>query len=254
VTHKILAIDVETSPALSYHWGMRNQDFGLEQIKEPPRMLCFAARWQNQKRCMFYSEWTTGHEEMVRALYRLLDKADTVLHYNGATFDLPWCRTEIINTVGYPPSPVAQIDLWQQTRQFRLISHKFEHVLTHLLKIEGKMAHTGFRLWRDVLDGDEKAQRLMRLYNMRDVDALWDAYDPLLPWLKLPNANLFVKTDDSPPVCPNCGRSTLRRRGVVRTQMSTFHRLWCNPEIGGCGKWSRENKRIDGATVVGVSA
>ena len=251
---RIVSIDIETAPAHARVWRTGQQFVSLDQIVQPPQMLCYAARFRDRKRTEFYSEWGDGREEMVRQVHRILDEADAVLHYNGKRFDVPWLRTEMQLLGLTPPSPFAQIDLYQQTKQFYLVSHKLQHVSTHLAKVEGKISTGGFGLWTAVEAGDPAAQRLMRRYNIRDVDVLWEVYDALEPWLKLPNANLYVKTADGRPVCVGCGKlEALQRRGVERLRTGSYRRLWCNPQVGGCGKWSREVHRLDGASVVEVS-
>lgn len=251
MTQSIAAIDVETKPAKVYTWSLYKPIIGLEQIVEEPSIICFAAKFNNKKTTEFYSDFHHGHEEMVRQLHRILDEADAVLHFNGKTFDIPWINTEIIKAGLTPPSPYKQIDLYQQTKKFRLLSHKLQHVSTHLLGLEGKVQHSGFSLWKRCMEGDEKAWALMRRYNKQDVDLLWEAFEPLLPWLKLPNANLF--TDPDRPVCVNCGRDSLQSRGVERTALSTYRRYWCNPNVGGCGAWSRGNVRLAGAERTAVA-
>lgn len=239
---RIAAIDIETAPATAYVWRTGQQFVGLEQITEPSRMICFAARFNDRKRTEFYSEWDDGHQGMVEQARRILDEADVILHFNGKRFDDPWLRAEIKMAGLLPPSPYKQIDLYQQTKQFRLDSHKLQHVLTHLLKLEGKVQHSGFNLWRKVLDGDEKARRLFKRYNIRDVDALWEAFEELKPWLKLPNANLYAPGTDR--VCPKCGKEALQSRGYYHLATGTYPRWWCDPAKGGCGGWSRGTHRV----------
>src|SRR5665647_2816061 len=177
---RIVSIDIETAPAHARVWRTGQQFVSLDQIVQPPQMLCYAARFRDRKRTEFYSEWGDGREEMVRQVHRILDEADAVLHYNGKRFDVPWLRTEMQLLGLTPPSPFAQIDLYQQTKQFYLVSHKLQHVSTHLAKVEGKVATGGFGLWTAVENGDPAAQRLMRRYNIRDVDVLWEVYDALI--------------------------------------------------------------------------
>lgn len=247
MTMKILGLDLETAPGTFWAWRTGQQFVSLDMMVQPPHMLCFGARFQDQKRVGFFSEWDHGHEEMVRQAHRLLDEADVVLHFNGKRFDVPWLNAEMAQLGLTPPSPFKQIDLYQQSKQFYLASHKLQHVSTHLAKVEGKVQTGGFGLWRAVMAGDEKAQRLMRRYQLRDVDVLFEVYDVLRPWLKLPNANLY-NPPGTPSGCPTpgCGRTdAFQWRGYERLRTGTYKRRWCNPELGGCGRWSRDTRRVD---------
>ena len=62
---KILALDIETAPAVVYTWGLFDQRTGLEQIISQPRMLCFAAKWIGRKGITFRSEYHHSTQEMV---------------------------------------------------------------------------------------------------------------------------------------------------------------------------------------------
>ena len=111
---RVLFMDVETSPALVWTFGFFKQYIRPDQVVEPPRMLCFAARFNDRKRTEFYSEFHNGHAEMVAQLHRVLDEADVVVHFNGKTFDEPWARTEILQA---GLRPVVGLEAWLQPVQ-----------------------------------------------------------------------------------------------------------------------------------------
>lgn len=269
MTQRILFIDVETRPALAWVWSQRADYIPLDMVEQPSRMVCFAAKFLDDKRTQFYSEWDDGSEAMVANLWRLLDEADTVVSYNGKRFDEEWFRTEVKLHGLTPWSPFHSVDLYQQTRKFRLFSHKLQHVSTFLLKLEGKVQTGGFGLWRQVIDDMQaelgiirkfddkqvaKARKLMTTYNKQDVDLMPEMWVSLLPWMKLPNQNLFVTTEDGRPVCPKCGvEGSLEKRGFEHTRQSTFQRFLCKVEKGGCGGWSRDTRRVDTVSLVEVS-
>ena len=105
-------------------------------------------------------------------------------------------------------------------------------------------------MWEKCLAGDPAAWRKMATYNKRDVTLLQELHDKLLPWIPVPNANLY---NDGTRVCPKCEKETIQHRGFYRLATGTYRRLWCNKDIGGCGAWSRETRRISGAEVVEVA-
>ena len=167
---KLLALDIETAPATVYTFSLFKPVIGHNQVKDPGRILCFSAQWRGQKKVMFYSEHEHGQEEMLRVLHELLDEADVVLHYNGASFDIPWIEGELM-LAGYPPpSPFRQIDLFQFfKRHSRLLSKKLDYV-AHRFLDEQKVTHNGFQLWIDCMEGDEKAWKLMKKYGIEAAD------------------------------------------------------------------------------------
>ncbi|HEY8058754.1 MAG TPA: ribonuclease H-like domain-containing protein, partial [Acidimicrobiales bacterium] len=169
---KTLLLDIETSPNVAYTWGLFDQNVGLNQLVSTTEVICFAAKWQGQRKMHFFSDFHDGHEDMVLSAHALLDEADVVVHYNGTKFDIPHLNREFITALLPPPSPFKQIDLWRVVRQrFKFASTKLAHVAP-ALGLEGKTSHEGFDLWRKCMAGDEAAWRKMRTYNRRDVELL----------------------------------------------------------------------------------
>jgi DNA polymerase elongation subunit (family B) len=247
-------LDIETSPALSYHFGMRNIFISPDQVVERTRVLCFAVRWEidgkRERRTQFFSEWD-GHD-VAQELFNVYDRADIVVHYNGKRFDTPHARREMEEHGTGVPSPFLEIDLWVETKsRFAFMTSKLQSLVTELDNAT-KIKHTGIDLWISVLRGDVKAQRLMRRYNIHDVDLMVDVFPRLLPWIKVPNYGLVDAEPgaggiDENVVCPRCNKSsTLERRGKVALSTGTYQAYRCTKD----GGWVRGTKRIDSVQVV----
>lgn len=206
-------------------------------------MLCFAAKWFDEKKVHYASEFHNGQGIMLEALWELLDGADAVVHYNGTSFDIPHINREFVRAGYGPPSPYAQIDLWRTVRsQFRFMSNKLDSV-AQALEIGSKAEHEGFDLWKKCLDGDEAAWGRMKRYNIQDVRLTEDLYTQLRPWLKgHPSVNLV---DGKQQGCPSCGSPSLTKRGFARTRVSTFQQYQC----GDCGSYSRGSRRVDSVDI-----
>src|SRR5271165_7266283 len=50
VEPKILVLDIETSPIVSYTWGLFDQNIGLEQIVQESNILSVAVKWLGDNR------------------------------------------------------------------------------------------------------------------------------------------------------------------------------------------------------------
>lgn len=234
---KVLALDIETKPANVYVWGIWNVDVNLHAVVDTGGVICFAAKFLDQKKMHFYSVFKDGHDEMIRAAHELLDQADVVLTYNGKKFDVPHLNREFLEMGLSPPAPYQQIDLYVASKKFKFLSHKLAHISTKL-GLEGKVAHEGFKLWLDCMDGDAKAWAKMEKYNKRDVTLLQELYDIMLPWIpNHPSRALY----DGHEGCPRCGGQNLKPRGFSYTKVSTFQRYKC----ADCGGWSRGTGRLD---------
>ena len=240
---RILTLDIETSPNIAHVWGLFQQNVSLPQLQEMGQVIAFAAKWYGKDRILFHSDHHDGHAAMVAAAWRLLDEADVVVHYNGTKFDIPHLQREFVVAGLGPTSPFQQVDLLKVVRKrFRFPSNKLDHV-SRELGLDGKVAHTGHDLWVKCMAGDAKAWSLMRRYNRQDVRLTEELYDRLRPWLTgHPNLGLW---QDGEQVCPNCGSRDLQSRGLVRTRLTAYRRLYCT----ACGSWSRSSRREAGSTV-----
>jgi len=220
---RVLILDIETSPASAFVWGLRDQNIAPGQVIEPSRVLCFAAKWEGDRSVMFYDE-RSGREHMVEQAWRLLDEADIVVGYNHVRFDIPHLQREMVE-LGYgPPSDWVDIDLLAAVRRrFRFLSNKLGAV-TDVLGLGAKDDPGGFDTWRGVLAGDEKAWRRMKRYNKQDVQITENLYDYLKPWLNLPHAGLF---SGKMTACAACGSSKLTPDGISRTKVNAWLRLLC---------------------------
>ena len=228
---KKLFIDIETAPNVVYAWGLFNQNIDISQIAKPGYTLCWAAKWDHEKKVMF-SSIRDGEKEMTEWAHEILSEADAVIHYNGIKFDIPKLNNEFLKYNMAPPASYSQIDLLRTARsQFKLTSNKLDFVCQHL-GIGAKIKHKGMQLWIDCMEGDEKAWREMERYNKQDVRLLPVLYERLLPWIKNhPNEGLYVDTDS--PICVKCGSTELQRRGYGYTTTQRYPRFFCT----SCHSW-----------------
>lgn len=241
---RILTLDIETSPHKGWFWGLYNQNIALSQVEEFTRVICFAAKWRDQKKVQWFSEFHHGHDGMVLEAFDLLNEADVVVTYNGDKFDLPHLNREFDEACLGRPAPYHSVDLYKAGKKHkRFASHKLAHILERL-SLESKMQNSGFDLWKRCLAGDPKAWAEMRRYNKQDVVATEDLYLDWLPWLDgHPALTLYV--DDTAPLCPRCLKPELERRGYATTKLGKYQRYQCQ----ACGTWSRGARRVEGVDV-----
>jgi len=243
---RILTLDIETAPMLVQSWGLFNQNHSINQIVDPGRVLCFAAKWYDQKRVQFYSEFHDTHEMMVEAAWTMLDDCDILVTYNGPSFDVKHLQREFILAGLPPPSKFENVDLLKVARgQFKFPSNKLDFV-AQALGVGSKIAHEGQGLWTKCLAGDPKAWAKMRKYCMGDVSLTEELYDRLGPWIKNhPHVGLFTGDDLS---CFRCGSTVLERDGIVHSKLLGYEQWICTD----CGSRSRTNVRASSVTMRGV--
>ncbi len=239
---RILLLDIETRPAKVWAWGLFKQYISINQVIEPTGMLCWAAKWYDEKQVFWHKNDFVG----LVALWHLLDEADIVVHYNGVNFDVPRINAEFIQADLEPPSPYKQVDLYTTIkRKFEFTSGKLQFV-SEALGLEGKIATGGFDLWIKCMEGDEKAWKRMEKYNRRDVTMLEPLYKKLLPWIP---SHPSLSSLTGLHVCPRCGSGQFQRRGSYVTATSRYVKLRCS----NCGGYSRETHREVAALVIPIN-
>jgi hypothetical protein len=226
---KILFYDIETRPMVAEIWGLRDQNVGLNQIREFSGTICFSAKWLGKSNVMFYSDWTCGHRPMLEAMHSLWSQADAICGYNNDKFDNKKMRGEFIKEGLEPPPPVASIDLYKTVRsQFSFDSNKLDHV-AQMLNLGSKVKHQGHELWSLVMEGDTKAQRTMERYCKQDAKLTEKLYKKLRPFI--PNhPHLGGGNSDA---CPACGSLSVIKNGHRYTRCHVVQRLQCQD----CGHW-----------------
>lgn len=225
--NKILAIDVEWKPALAYVWRMWDENISPDQLVDEGGLLCFCANWVGTKEYRFYSEWEHGQLGMAEAALELLTEADAIISYNGNKYDIPKLRGTIVLAGLKPLPPPTSIDLLKEVKRFGFVMNKLAYI-GPLLQAGKKIKTEGFRLWRLVLEGDEKARQRMKKYNIQDVKVLVALYNKIKPYIEN-----HPHLGDNKGACGSCGSDHVQQRGWRRSKFFKTKRLCCMD----CGSW-----------------
>lgn len=228
MNNKILHIDIEWAPATIYVFDPWNVHVTPEHVIDDGGLLCFCAHWHGSKEYMFFSKWDDGHEGMARAALKLLSEADAVVTYNGDKYDIPKLRGAMVLAGLTPPPPPTSIDLIKVVKRFGFLMNRLAFI-GPLLNAGGKMKHEGFKLWRSVLEGDEKAMKRMMKYCIQDVKLLVNLYNRILPFI-----DNHPHLGDNKGDCGACGSTHMQFRGFRRTKFFKVRRMQCQD----CGGWS----------------
>lgn len=226
---KILVLDIEWKPALAYVWRMWKENIQPDMLVDHGGMLCFCAHWVGTKEFLFYSEWEHGRKGMAEAAKHLITEADAVVHYNGDKYDLPKITGEILLAELDPPPKPASIDLLKTVKKFGFNMNRLAYIAP-LLEVGGKLEHEGFKLWKKVMNGDEKAQARMKKYCIQDVKVTAELYKRILPFIT--NHPVLNSSGDGVE-CPNCTSENTQKRGYRTTRFFKIQRNQCQ----SCGTW-----------------
>ena len=234
---KLLLLDIETAPNTAHVWGLYKQTVSIKQLMESSYVLCWTAKWLEEKEIIFRD---IHAPDMLSLVYSLLNEADAVIRYNGTSFDIPTLNKEFILNNKVPPTPYKHIDLLNVVRkQFRFPSNKLDYICQRL-GLGNKTRHEGHELWVKCMVDDEAAWARMKRYNIQDVKLLEKLYKRVLPWIwNHPNHGLHRTIER--PVCPNCGSTRIKKNGVEPLVAYTYQRYKCS----GCGANLRGSVTID---------
>lgn len=258
---RILLLDIETTPEISFTWGRWKQYISQEQVIEQPYILTWAVRWLDTGETisrkltdyLLFRENIKSDAALVQDLWSELQKADIVVAHNGDKFDMPWVQARAIK-YGLPPLPPKKFvdTLKVAKRLIRIPSNSLDSI-TKYYGLRPKLGNAGFPLWRACMEGSTQAFLDMETYNRGDLDALEDVYLLFRPYMKgHPNVQLYYP--DVLHRCTKCGSVDIQpEQEKYCTGISVFDTVRC----GSCGAVHRTRKNVRTteqlqATLVGV--
>jgi hypothetical protein len=234
---KRLFIDIETAPAKAYIWDLKTRYVPVSQVAEDGYILCFAYYWEGDDHAYAMSLWDDGKDAMIKKAWDLLDEADHVITYNGKGFDVPRLKSEFLVAGLGPYAPFFHTDLYQEVKQFRVLSKSMNHMLK-LLSLDSKLEHKGFALWTGCMEGVVEDQDAMLKYNLQDVVVMPELYEALYPWMSnVPNESLYQEyRDKEGKLHCRCGSTNLRFKAYKHTKVMRYKQYQCKD----CKSWVRE--------------
>lgn len=238
---KILFLDIETSPIISYTWGLWDQNVALNQVQSDWHILSWGAKWQGDTKVMYQDQSKAkvleNDKKLLEGIWKLLDEADIVVGQNSRRFDIKKLNARFIINGMQPPSSFKQIDTLELAKKhFAFTSNKLEYMADKINTKYKKLKHetfAGFELWKECLKGNQAAWKAMKRYNIYDVLSLEELYNKLIPWDSTINFNLY--TDGITEQC-TCGGTHIQSKGYAFTPAGKFRRMKCLD----CGKETRD--------------
>lgn len=246
---RILVFDIETAPCLSYHWGLWQQNIGLNMLVRDWAVISWSAKWIDDDEVMY--EDIRDHfdgsadsilkeisdKTLLVSIWHLLNNADIVVTQNGKKFDVKKLNARFLVNGMKPPSSYKHIDTLQiAKRHFAFTSNKLEYMTDKFCKMYKKLKHgkfPGFDLWKECQLGNLEAWEEMEEYNIHDVLSLQELVFILAPWSnQIPNLDTYHKDGDNHCFC---GSTDWEHSGYARTNLSIFDKFTCT----NCGAEKR---------------
>lgn len=241
---KILILDIETAPMLSYIWSLWKPAFGTAMLEHTTYILSWAAKWHDSDEVFadaicYNEDYAAGDEDdkrMLQNIWNLLDEADFIVAHNGDKFDIKKLNTRFLLNGMTPPSPYKQIDTLKIVKRvFGFDSNRLDHLLKEMYD-EGKDDAGGFDTWRGCMAGDMESWEKLISYNKADVTKLERLYMDIRGWDKQHPSAATHGGGTGKTVCTVCGSEDVKPTGkTVSTGVSVFPLFTCQ----GCGAHMR---------------
>jgi len=234
---KILILDIECAPLLSYTWGIWDQNVGLNQIAKEWSIISWAAKWMDEDK-IYYADQRGSKDieddkEILIKLWDLMDEAQVICGHNVKRFDIKKINAKFIKHGLRPTNETQVLDtLTMAKSNFAFTSNKLSYIAEYL-GVAKKGEHKdfpGFELWRECMRGNPKAWRELKKYNVQDVHVTEAVYKKLRPFCKTLNHAIYLDPEE-PLVC-ECGSDRLHSNGFRINNAGKYKRLRCLE----CGK------------------
>jgi DNA polymerase III epsilon subunit-like protein len=151
--------DVETSPLIVPVWGLWENNIDHTNILEETNILC--ACWKELGKAEIRDlrvdpSNPRDDKGLCRVLKNVLSEADVIVAHNGDDFDLRVLNARLIYHGFDPLPPITTIDTKKVAKsKFRFVSNRLDYLGAYLGL--GRKKKTSFKLWLDVLNGNQKA-------------------------------------------------------------------------------------------------
>lgn len=238
---KILIYDLETSPIETRRWSVWYK--GALEITKDMEITSIAYKWHGEKkihvlaRCDFKDK---TDKTLTKKLFKLIDEADAVMGHNAGRFDNKVSQTRFLFHKLGRPSPYYTIDTLKIAKKHFALTRNNLDEIARFLGVTRKLSVGAKDLWKACEEGDKKAWKLLKDYNVNDVLVLYEVFEKLEAWSDIPSE--FKATNaDKPRVCTslNCDSTEFRNKGYTYTLKGVYKRFVCKK----CGKPHRERRK-----------
>lgn len=229
---KILFHDIETSLAVSFHFGQWQQNLGIKQQVHESHLLSHSWAWNDGevRGSILTKEEVLERDDqrLVLEIWQLLDECDIYVAHNGKKFDVRKINGFFLKHGLPPPSPYKVVDtLLISRRKFGLPFHNLAY-LAKFLDVTRKIDNSGIDLWIDCAYGKQEALDEMLEYNLGDIVTLREIYYRLIMWDN-EAVNMSLYEDAEGLVCPHCASTDISKLGgkYAFTAQRKYHVYRC---------------------------
>lgn len=199
-----LFFDIETSPMVVYSWRIGyNINLSYDNIVTDWKVICICYKWEGEDEVHSLRWDNYCDKKMLEDFIKVANGADELIAHNGDRFDLKKIRTRCV----YHRIPMfphyRTLDTLKKSRSgFSFDSNRLDYIAKYLGV--GQKIKSEFNLWKQCMEGNEKALNDMVDYCKGDVVVLEDVFFVLQDYIKN-NTHNGVVNGGYKHECPTCG-------------------------------------------------
>jgi len=223
---KRLFFDIETSPNVVYAWRIGyNINLQPHDIITERRIISIHYSWENED-TVHYLTWDKNQcdKKMLTEFIKVMNQADEIIGHNSDRFDEKWIRTRCIyHRIPAMPKYKSLDTLKKAKFGFNFNSNKLDYI-AKFLGVGAKVEHSGFDMWKGVMENDKEALQEMVTYGNGDVVVLKDVYYAMQRYIKQ-NSHVGVFNNKMKYSCPICGNEEVELYKNEVTTLGTIKRI-----------------------------
>lgn len=206
---KLLYLDIETTPMISYHYGTRKLFISPAQIKQHVKVSSIVLMWEFDRKPLSFC-WDADNKDdtaMLREVTPMLNKADLIVMQNGDRFDVPTLQARLCDLKLPSLKNIITFDTLKASRRSFMRPHHSLDSRSNLYGLGGKLPRDWDRIIA-IAEGDKKALKEDIKYNLKDVTDMrsimmreFNYYN--LPQRFLNTLKMFNQSEDK-PYCIKC--------------------------------------------------
>lgn len=231
-------LDIEMLPAISFSWGLFDQNIAINQVIEDVCLLSWAGKYLNDSK--MYSDVLTPKEAIARnperiaqSAWEFVNSCNFLIGHNFRSYDSKHLNSAFL--LYCKPVKYQIIDTLEIAKNnFKFMSNKLKFI-NDKLGIRNKIENEGFPLWRACSEGQKSSLDTMLEYNIGDIIATENLYYKLRPFMaKHPNLAKFNEIETEQ--CPVCTSESL----TVEGRYDMYESVRCDV----CGALSRRKVNL----------
>lgn len=196
-------------------------------VTEWPRTITASWRWIGERKIHFAAEWEDGPAAFAQTVRDAMHESDIITGHYVNKADRRWLNSLFRDHGVAWPSPSKIIDTCTIARRDLGDESMTLDALCRRFGIPTKQGHYDAAIARAACEGDRKAQRNIKLYNMADVEASTGLYFATLP-LAHNHPHVAPIKGTSKPTCPRCSSADVHRDGTYSPGVYVYARYRCD--------------------------